>query len=101
MFALVHMEKTGGLTLNFILRNSFGIHHFDVYPWANDRKLFEADDLKLLLKFAPKIKSIAGHSVNPRANIETICNNIQYYTVMRHPLIRCASHYQYQVNVMG
>ncbi len=101
MLAFVHIEKTAGVTINWILRRSFGLRHCDVRVWQKGSDFFSADDFRRTRKLYHKVDSIAGHSVKPYSDLWKACPNVQYYTFLREPISRCASHYQYQIQVMG
>ncbi len=94
VIAFVHIEKTAGITMNFILRNSFGIKHFDVYGLDNTTKCFSQDEFEQVKKLVPRLKSVAGHRVRPLGSFGQN-ENIVFYTFLRDPIVRTASHYQY------
>ena len=101
MLAFIHIEKAAGTTINSYLRRSFGIHHVDVEPWDNRNDYFSYEDFQKLKKVSPEILSIAGHKVKPYSDLDKLDNRIHYYTFVRDPIMRCASHYQYHINRMG
>lgn len=105
MLAFIHIEKTAGSTLTGILRGSFGTQHCDVRGWREgwtaEVDHFTADDLHRTQRLYRRLQSIAGHGVRPYADLERVASPIRYYTFLREPLARCASHYQYQVQRMG
>ncbi len=98
MIGFVHIPKTAGTTVKFILRNSIGLKHCDVKTKNPDGILSDKD-----LNFAKKIffwglNSIAGHSlISPATNIS---RSVQYFTFIREPAQRCASHYQHTKRAM-
>jgi hypothetical protein len=97
MIAFVHIQKSAGTTLKFVLRNSLGLAHCDVQPSASDR-IFRDPDLALAKRVYPWLKSISGHSlIYPTHHLS---EKIDYFTFFREPLQRCASHYQYHLQVM-
>ncbi len=109
MLAFVHIEKTAGIAIRWVLRSSFGLRHCDVEPWKPQRSpepfspealalrpvFFSPEDMSLLMRYFPYLKSIAGHKLVPYAGLEKICSDIQYITFLRNPLSRTASYYQY------
>lgn len=102
MYAFVHIEKTGGVTLNEALRRSFGIFHCDAEPWRGYTAMpFDADDYRRLRWIQPGLRSIAGHCVTPWGGLESVRPDVRYYTILREPIARTASHYQYHVHLMG
>lgn len=90
MLTFVHIQKTAGTTLKFILRNSFGIYHCDTAKIKNHP--FQQKDLDLAKRVFLKIKSIAGHNIiEPTKNLD---EPDYLLTFLRDPIQRCASHYQ-------
>lgn len=91
MIVFVHIEKTAGTTLKFILRNSHTIHHCETiktkkYPYTQK-------DLNFAKVVFPKIKSMTGHNlVEPTKHLTD--NNLLFITLLRDPVKRCASYYQ-------
>jgi hypothetical protein len=97
MLASVHLHKTAGKTINWILRRSFGLRHCDVLPWDKRASVFTADDYRRVSRLYPKIESISSHFLRAYSDLDQICPTIQYFTFLREPLIRSASHYQFTV----
>ncbi len=101
MIAFVHIEKTAGMTMQQILRDSYRTDHCTVAPFTTNRQFFTAEDYKMLKRLYPRLKSIASHRVVAFTDLESVCPEVKYYTFFREPLARCASHYQYQLQKMG
>ena len=103
--AFCHIQRTAGTTLNQILRRSFGLRHCDVERWqlAEDyyTASYTAADHRWVRLLHPLLVSIAGHQVKPLSDLENVCPDLRYYTFMRDPVRRTASHYQHNVKVMG
>ncbi|MGI9263518.1 MAG: hypothetical protein ACR2QU_01230 [Gammaproteobacteria bacterium] len=99
VIALVHIQKTAGTSLKFILKNSFGLSHCDVN--AIDPSVgapFGEKDLDFVLGFCPNLRSISGHEViEPTSNLG---NRVLPYTLLREPIRRSISHFQ-DKNVRG
>jgi hypothetical protein len=104
MLVFIHMNKTGGTTVTYILRSSYGLRHCQVEPWTalwtdwNDPP-FSSHDLQRLRRFYPNLKSIAGHRVFGHVDLQEKGTEFQYFTLMRNPLKSCASRFQYKVQV--
>jgi hypothetical protein len=96
MLAFVHIEKCAGSTMSEILRRSFGLRHIDVYPFQKGIFTYRAEDHRILRRFVPWLSSIAGHTVRPSSDLDQVVPGIRYYTLLREPLARCASHFQYE-----
>jgi hypothetical protein len=95
LLAFIHIEKTGGETLKWILRSSFGISHCDISPNIVFKPLLP-HQLSQIEKIYPSLRSIAGHPVTPYVNLENTClYPIRYATFLRQPLQQCASYFQY------
>lgn len=103
MLVFVHINKTGGNTVSHILRSSYGLRHCQVEPWhAPWAGLpFSAHDLQRLRRVYPNLKSIAGHRVFGYVDLQENGTEFRYFTLMRDPLKRCASRFQYNVQSRG
>lgn len=102
MLAFVHTPKTAGQSVGWMLRSSFGVRHCDVEPWRAPRpEPFLPDDLRRLRRFYPRLSSIAGHRVVPYVGLEQVSPRIKYFMMLRDPLKRCASFFQYATQKQG
>lgn len=105
MLAFAHIQKTAGTTVSRILRRSFGLGHWDVEPWIQGDDYFDtvysADDHRWVAHLHPSLDSIAGHQVKPFSDVGQICPDIQYFTFLRDPVRRTASHFQHMKQRMG
>ncbi|HAW50990.1 MAG TPA: hypothetical protein DCX54_01495, partial [Flavobacteriales bacterium] len=99
MLVFIHINKTAGRTVRYILRSSFGLHHCDVEPWQGEwsDQPFSTDDLLRLRKIYPVLESIAGHRVTGFADLKENDTKFVFFTFMRDPLKTCASRFQYNV----
>lgn len=100
MLAFVHIEKCAGQTVHWILRSSYGIHHCDVLPWQGYNAMapldgFTATDLQRLRHVYPRLKSIAGHKVRTYTDLHRAQPDVRYFALIREPLRRQASHFQF------
>lgn len=102
MIAFIHINKTAGTTLKYILRRSFGGGHCDVriHPKNEgeegdiNKRVLTLLDLKRTKKINPWLKSISGHLVTGYSDIKEM-EGIRFYTFLRDPIARTLSHYQY------
>jgi hypothetical protein len=103
VLAFVHINKTAGTTLRFILRSSYGARHCDVEPWHGrwEDPPFSADDLQRVRKLYPGLASIAGHRVFGYPDLEAGSDDVRYLTILREPIAMCASRFQYQHDYRG
>ncbi|MFQ5947253.1 MAG: sulfotransferase family 2 domain-containing protein [Acidimicrobiia bacterium] len=95
MLAFVHIHKTAGTTLASILKRSFGARHCNAYSWSKDGPYFSAADYRRLHRLYSSLESMLGHEIRAYSDLEEACPAVAYYTFVRDPLVRCASHYQY------
>ena len=103
MLVFIHINKTGGRTVRYILRSSFGLRHCEVEPWDVPRpdRPFTTPDLQRLRKIYPRLESIAGHRVKGYIELQEDGTEFRYFTFMREPLKTCASRFQYNVQYRG
>lgn len=100
MIAFVHINKTAGTTLRYILRSSYGQRHCDVEPWHApwSDPPFSREDLRRVRKVYPHLASIAGHRVTGYVDLSEPGYQVHYVTFLREPLAMCASRFQYQLD---
>jgi hypothetical protein len=99
MLVFIHINKTAGRTVRYILRSSFGTRHCEVesgYGEQSDRP-FSTDDLQRLRKLYPYLESIAGHRVTGYVDLHESGTRFNYFAFMRDPIKTCASRFQYNV----
>jgi hypothetical protein len=103
MLVFVHINKTAGRTVRYILRSSFGTRHCEAEPLQagpSDR-VFSTDDLKLARKVYPRLESIGGHRVTGYVDLQETGTEFKYFTFMRDPVKTCASRFQYNIQYRG
>lgn len=101
VIGFVHIPKTAGITVNRMLRNSFGTAHLDVQSWESFTTKVTAADVHRLRFIYPDLRSIAGHHLTVYGDLASILPGVRYLTFLRDPIRRTASFYQYQVQKMG
>lgn len=99
--AVAHVHKTGGTTLSSVFKRSFGGRHCSVISTDAAAPCFDAGQLLALRAWYPRLHSIMGHDVKAYGDLDVVAPNVRYATFLRDPLARCASHYQYDVQVGG
>lgn len=105
LYAFIHIHKTGGSTLQWILYSAFGFSYATAQPWDMRKEYFpiwlrpfSAADLRRTQKLVPYLKAISGHAVKAYADLEEERPNIRYFTFLRNPIKLHASLYQYHVS---
>ena len=99
LLVFVHINKTAGTTVRYILRSSYGARHCDVEPWEDawsDRP-FSTQDLLRVRRIYPRLMSIAGHRVTGHEDLRAPGIQFKYFTFLRDPVSMCASRFQYQI----
>lgn len=100
LLVFVHINKTAGTTLRYILRSTYGARHCDVEPWhgAWSDPPFSTEDLRRVRKLYPRLASIAGHRIFGHVDLEEPGTDFRYLTFLREPVALCASRFQYQLD---
>jgi hypothetical protein len=99
--AVAHIHKTAGTSLSGILKMSYGGRYCLVSAGDPDAPFFSAADLARLRRWYPGIRAVMGHDVKPYGDLHIAEPRLSYVTFMRDPVVRAASHYQYDVQVGG
>jgi hypothetical protein len=98
LLAYVHIEKAAGQSVTGILENNFTFRHCRVKPLKKSHSgVFCASDLKVVSRINPSLQAISGHSILPTSDLHTLVPGIRYITLLREPIARYISHYQYWV----
>jgi len=107
LLAFCHIHKTGGITVNHVLRRHFGVRHVDVFyrrlalSQGRKRPSYNARDLRVDLMLHPFAKSVAGHMLKPFLDLGEYQERLVWHTVLREPISRSLSAYQHMVEKMG
>ncbi len=91
MIAFIHIYKCAGTTFNVLLRNHFGLRHVDRFGFRE--RWLTGEDLRRVQWIYPRLQSIGGHPVRPMSDLESTVPDIRYYTFLRDPIARAASHF--------
>lgn len=100
LLVFIHINKTAGTTVRYVLRSSYGARHCDVEPWhgAWEDPPFSTPDLRRVRRLYPRLASIAGHRVTGYADLEEPGTELRFLTFLREPIALCASRFQYQLD---
>jgi Galactose-3-O-sulfotransferase len=100
VLVFIHINKTAGRTVRYILRSTYGARHCEVEPWhaAWSGPPFSASDLRRLRKIYPRLESIAGHRITGHVDLDPERADLRYFTFLRDPVALCASRFQYHVD---
>jgi hypothetical protein len=103
MLVFVHINKTAGSTVRYMLRSSYGPRHCDVEPWhaAWRDPPFSSEDLRRVRTIHPRLRSIAGHRIFGHVDLGVPDSELAYFTFVRDPLKTTASRYQYHIDHRG
>jgi len=101
ILAFIHIEKAAGQTFTRILENNYIWRHCRVATLKKEHHgVFQWDDLRTLLRINPFLRALAGHSLVPYSNLMDHSPQIKYITILRDPIKRYISHYQYWIQVL-
>jgi hypothetical protein len=105
MICLVHIERSGGTTLHYLLRNNF-LGFLTLTPWERatheDNNVLQAREAALLCRLLPCVKGFGGHTTRSYLRYEeAIGRPVHYITFLRDPVERYISHFRYQRGKMG
>lgn len=99
MLVFIHINKTAGRTVRWILRSSYGMRHCEAEPWhGSSNGPFSAADLRRLRRIYPRMASLAGHRVTGYADLDSVATDLRYFTFVRDPVKLTASRFQYHVD---
>lgn len=103
ILAFVHIHKAAGTTLTHILRLNFFLTHFDanILFQKDSKGVFQADEMKKIIKINPFVRCISGHDIKPFSDLSIKFPKIRYITLLRDPIKRSISNYQYNVEKHG
>lgn len=104
----LHVAKTGGRTVDTVLRGTYGAGYVLAEPLREPRPVgtggrefllptYDADDYRWLRRRIPWLRAIGGHTLTLWSNVHEV-EPVRYLAFLREPLARAASHYQFHVN---
>lgn len=110
MIAFVHVAKTGGRSIEAMLRSAYGWRHCDAallrpLPCQDPERTrftipkYGPEEIRQLKSIVPGMRSLGGHHVALWSDVEkAVPEEVTYLVFLREPLKRGASHYQFHVN---
>lgn len=102
ILAFVHIEKAAGITFSSILDQNFTFKHCRVEPLKKRFPvIFDAQDMRIIQRINPFVEVISGHPVRPFGNLDSAVEEVKYITLLREPVSRYLSHYQFWVERMN
>jgi len=100
LLAFIHIEKTGGTTLNQVLRRNFLFQFVDVRPLSSaSNGEFRTADLEKYRRMNPFITAVSGHAIRPIGASSEKWPATKFVTLLRDPAKRYVSQYLYFVRI--
>lgn len=99
ILAFIHVAKTGGRTVETMLRSTYGARYVHAEQWIPQDpeqtiQKYRESDFRRLKRLCPFMKAVGGHSVTLWSEIDKV-QPVRWFAFMRDPLKRAASHYQF------
>jgi hypothetical protein len=99
--AIAHIHKTAGTTLSAALKVAFGGRYCLVTSRHPGAAYLSAAEVRSMARVYPNLEVLMGHDVRPIGDLHEAWPGLSYATFVRDPVVRCASHYQYDVQRGG
>lgn len=111
LLAFLHIAKTGGRTVETMLRSSLGLRYCHAIPWRPPlgpgqagRPLavatYDRNDFLRLRRRWPLLRGIGGHAITLWSGLHEV-QPVRYFAFLRDPLRRMASHYQFHLRTQA
>lgn len=108
LMVFLHLAKTGGRSVDTVLRNTYGQGYIQAQSLAPLRPVglddgefvapvYGEDEVRRVQRRIPWLRAIGGHSLTLWSGVHNICP-VRYVAFMREPMARGASHYQFHVS---
>ncbi|MBU8870882.1 MAG: hypothetical protein KOO60_08500 [Gemmatimonadales bacterium] len=105
LLAFIHVAKTGGQTVETMLRSTFGARYCHAELWQDRLPTGDAggsfkvpkydnSDFRRLKLLCPWMRCVGGHAVALWSGIDRV-QPTNYFAFLRDPLTRGASHFQF------
>jgi len=107
LLVFLHVGKTGGRTVDTVLRNTYGPGYVQAEPQRPPRApgspgegfifpMYDAAAYARLRRRCPWVRAIGGHTLAVWSGLHEVAP-VRYFAFLREPIRRGASHYQYHV----
>lgn len=93
VIVFVHIPKTAGTSLSFILHNTFMLSH--CHTDHTKKQVITRKEFRIAKRIFYRLKSMHGHGLINAT--EYLPENSVFYTFLRDPIVRMASEYQADV----
>ena len=97
LICFTHIQKAGGTSVEVIMRRHFGLGYMLVDP--REGWIYRPQDLAADLRLNPLARHLCGHWLRPFVDFGPDVDPI-WYTMVREPISRFISHYQYHLERM-
>ncbi|MCP4570904.1 MAG: sulfotransferase family 2 domain-containing protein [bacterium] len=105
LLVFLHVAKTGGRSIETMLRSSYGLNYCRAVPWrpplapgATGRSrsvaTYDHDEFRRLTRLAPGLRAVGGHALTVWSSLHEL-RPVRYFAFLRDPVRRMASHYQF------
>ena len=99
--AIAHIHKTAGTTLSAALKYAFGGRYCLATSRDPAAAFLSADEVRSMTGVYPNLEVVMSHDVRPFGDLHEAFPGLSYATFVRDPVVRCASHYQYDLQRGG
>lgn len=107
LLAFLHVAKTGGRSIETMLRSTYGPAYCHALVWREPGPAglgtapfqiptYDHADFRRLERLNPWMRAVGGHALTLWSGIHEL-RPVRYFTFLRDPLARAASHYQFHV----
>lgn len=107
LLVFLHVAKTGGRSVETMLRSSFGLGYSRAVPWRRSLAPGEAGgplavatydhaDFRRLARLVPGLRAVGGHALTVWSGLHEL-RPVRYFAFLRDPVKRMASHYQFHL----
>ncbi len=96
MLIHIHIPKNAGTTVDSILKRNFGERYYDFYTDRNGKFLTQSEFIQLVKKIQPYTDVLSAHDIHPLEQETSKQLELNYFTLIRHPVERARSLYYHE-----